>query len=109
MLLPFAAALRNAFWVASATGSDSCRGSPSSFSAPGRRRCLILPAPRHFLERLKEIDKFSLIERPEDAGFAGSNKASAIRDEAVHRVCDAFMFVPAGIDAVVPGKASHVP
>src|SRR4249920_4093992 len=32
----------------------------------------ILPTPRHFLERLNEIDKFSLMERPEDPGFTGT-------------------------------------
>lgn len=69
---------------------------------------LVLPAPRHFLKRLKEIDKFSLMERPEDPGFTGANEASAIWDKAIHRVCDAFMFMPAGTNSVVPGKTSHV-
>ena len=73
-----------------------------------RRRCLVLPAPRHFLERLKEIDKFALMERPEDPGITGSNKASAIRNKTLHRIRDALMIVPAGIDAIVSGKASHV-
>jgi hypothetical protein len=68
----------------------------------------VLPTPRHFLERLKKIDKFALMERPEDPGVTGSNKASAIRDKAIHCVCDAFMFMPAGINAVIPGKTSHI-
>jgi hypothetical protein len=71
-------------------------------------RSLVLPAPRHFLECLKEIDELSLIERPEDPGLTGSNKASAIGDKAIHGVCDALMFMLAGINAVISGKASHV-
>jgi hypothetical protein len=79
-----------------------------SLSAPGRRYRLVLPAPGHFFERLKEIDKFALMERAEDPAFTSANKASAIRDKAIHRVCDGFMFVPAGINAIVPGKTSHI-
>lgn len=55
----------------------------------------ILPTPWHFLERLKKIDKFALMKRPEDPGFTGTNEGPAIRDKAIHCVCDAFMFVPA--------------
>lgn len=80
----------------------------SSLSAPGRPRSLVLPTPRHFLDRLKKIHKFALIKRPENPGFAGANKASAIRDEAIQSVRNAFMFMSAGIDAIVPGEASHV-
>jgi hypothetical protein len=81
----------------------------SSFSAltaglPG----LILPTPWHFLKRLKKIDKFALIKRPEDPGLTGTNEGPAIRDKAIHRLCDALMFVPAGIDAIVLSKTSHV-
>jgi hypothetical protein len=81
----------------------------SSFSAltagfPG----FVLPTPWHFLKRLKKIDKFALIKRPEDFGFTGTNEGPAIRDKAIHRVCDAFMFVPAGIDAIILSKTSHV-
>jgi hypothetical protein len=68
----------------------------------------ILPTPRHLLKLLKEIDKFALMKRPEDPGFTGSNEGPAIRDKAIHRVCDALMFVPAGIDAIVLSKTSHV-
>lgn len=81
---------------------------PSLLSVPGRRRRLVLPAPWHFLERLKEIDKLSLVKGAEDPGFTGSNKTSAIGDKAIHRVRDACMLMPAGIDPVVPGKTSHV-
>jgi hypothetical protein len=68
----------------------------------------VLPAPGHFFERLKEIDKFALMERTEDPAFTGANKASAIRDKAVHCINDAFMLVPAGVDAIVFSKTSHV-
>jgi hypothetical protein len=90
-------------------GHASLSHSLSSLSAltaglPG----FILPTPWHFLERLKKIDKFALIKRPEDPGFAGTNEGPAIRNKAIHRVCDAFMFVPAGIDAIVLSKTSHV-
>src|SRR5690242_5662896 len=86
----------------------TCGRSPALLSLPGRSCRLVLPTPRHFLESLKEIDKFALIKRPEDAAFTGTNKASAIRDKALHRVRDGFMFVPAGINAVVPGKTNHI-
>jgi hypothetical protein len=79
-----------------------------SLSASGRRCRLVLTTPRHVLERLKEIDKLALIERPEYPGFTGPNKTSTIRDKALHRVCDAFMFMPAGMDAIVPGETSHI-
>jgi hypothetical protein len=78
-------------------------------STPGRRDRFVLPTPRHILERLKEIDKFALMERPEHPGFTGPNKAAAIRDKAVHRVCNAFMVMSAGINAVVPGETSQIP
>jgi hypothetical protein len=68
----------------------------------------ILPTPWHFLERLKEIDKFALLKRPEDSGFTGTNEGPAIRDKAIHSGCDAFMFVPAGIDAIVLSKTSDI-
>jgi hypothetical protein len=83
--------------------------SPSSLSAlMARFPGFILPTPWHFLEGFKKIDKFALIKRPEDSGFTGTNEGPAIRDKAIHRVCDAFMFVPAGIDAIVLSKTSHV-
>ena len=68
----------------------------------------ILPTPWHFFERFKKIDKFVLMKRPEDPGFAGTNEGPAIRDKAIHRVCDARMFVPAGIDAIIFSKTNHV-
>jgi hypothetical protein len=49
------------------------------------------------------------LERPKHPGFTGPNKASAIGDKAVHRACDAFMFMSAGIDTVISGETSHVP
>ena len=83
---------------------------PSSLSALTARSYLgfVLPTPRHFLERLNEIDKFPLMERAEDPGFTGTNEGPAIGDKAIHRIYDALMFVPAGIDAIVLSKTSHI-
>src|SRR6476646_4834607 len=86
----------------------TCGRSFFSLSGPGRSCRLVLPTPGHFLKRLKEINKFVLMKRPEDPAITGANKASPIRDKAIHGVCDGFMFVPAGINAVVPGKTNHI-
>ena len=78
-------------------------------SPRSRLLSFILPAPWHFLERLKKIDKFGVLKRPENPGLTGTNEGPAVRDKAIHGICDAFMFVPAAIEAIVLNKTSHVP
>jgi len=60
------------------------------------------------LQRFEKIDEFPIRKRAEDPGFIGADKAPAIRDEAIHRIADTKMGMPAAINAVVLGPASHV-
>lgn len=68
----------------------------------------IAVTPGHGLQRLKEIDEFSLVKRPIRPGIECPNKAPAIGDKAVHGIADTWVGVPAGIDAIILGKTSDV-
>lgn len=66
------------------------------------------PAPGHLLQRLKKVNKLAVRKRPEDPGVMGTDKTSAIRHKAVHRLADAWMKMPAGINAIIFSKTSNV-
>jgi len=66
------------------------------------------PAPGHLLQRFQKVDKFLVRQRAKDPGVIGANKASAIRDKAVHRLADSQMEMSAGINAIVRRKAGNV-
>ncbi len=70
--------------------------------------CLVAPTPGHLLQRLQEINEFPVRKRAGDPGVISANKAPAIRDKAIHRVADNKVGMPAGINAIVLGPASHV-
>ena len=65
-------------------------------------------APGHLLQRLKKVDEFPIGKGTEDPGVIGTNKASAVRDQAVHRLSDGRMMVSAGINAIVFSKTGNV-
>jgi len=65
-------------------------------------------APGHLLQRLEKVDEFPIRKGPEGSSVIGANKASAIRDQAVHRLSNGRMKVSAGIDAIVFSKTGNV-
>jgi hypothetical protein len=69
---------------------------------------LIAPTPGHLWQRFEKIDEFPIRERAEDPGLTSANKTPAIRDKAIHCIADNHVGMPAGINAVVLGPASHV-
>ncbi|HKV95323.1 MAG TPA: hypothetical protein VJW20_22450 [Candidatus Angelobacter sp.] len=68
----------------------------------------VAPTPGHFRQRFKEVNQFPVIERPENPGVMSANKAPAIRNQTVHRFPDTAVPVPAGINAILCGKTSHI-
>jgi hypothetical protein len=79
----------------------------------GNGECVSLsfsaPAPGHLLQRLEKVNELPIRKRTEVPGVIGANKASAIRNQAVHGFSDGRMKVSAGINAVVLGKTGSVP
>jgi len=69
----------------------------------------IAATPGHGLQRLKEVDEFSLAKRAVGPGIEGPDKARAIRDKAVHGIADTWMEMLAGINAILLIKTSDVP
>jgi hypothetical protein len=70
---------------------------------------LIAPTPGNLLQRFEKIDEFPIRKRAESPQHHKSaNKTPAIRDKAIHRIADNKVGVPATINAVVLGPASHV-
>jgi len=69
----------------------------------------IAATPGHGLQRLKEIDEFSLMKRPIRPGIECPNKAPAIGDKAVHGIADTGVGMSAGINAILLSKTSDVP
>ena len=65
-------------------------------------------APGHLLQRLKKVDELPIRKRTEDPSVIGANEASAIRDQAVHRLSNGRMTVSAGINAIVFSKTGNV-
>ena len=65
-------------------------------------------APGHLLQRFEKVDELPIRKGAEDPGVIGTNKASAIRDQAVHRLSNGRMKVSAGINAIVFSKTGNV-
>ena len=65
-------------------------------------------APWHLLQRFEKVDELPIRKRTADPGVIGANKASAVRDQAVHRLSDGRMMVSAGINAIVFSKTGNV-
>jgi hypothetical protein len=68
----------------------------------------IPPTPGHLLQRFEKINELSIRERAEDPSVISANKTPAIWDKAVHRIADNKVGMPARINAIVLGPASHV-
>jgi hypothetical protein len=66
------------------------------------------PTPGLMLQRFEIVDKLPIRKRAEGSGLMSANKASAIGDQAVHRLPDARMKVSAGINTIVLGKTGNV-
>ena len=60
------------------------------------------------LKGFNKIDELPVVERAANPAVTGADKAAAVRDQAVHRVADRGMFVPARVKAVVLSKACEI-
>jgi hypothetical protein len=88
--------------------SESLFGSFRSGNRESVSLSFTAPAPGHRLQRFQKVDKLAICKRSQDPAVIGSDKASAIRDQTVHRLADGRMKVSAGIDSIVFGKTGNV-